>query len=336
MVDLEAPHRLVTGTPRRHRPLRWWVAVTLVATGVVGAAASAAIGATPPARASTAPVTVPHAGSRTAQHRAATGSATRSAGTAATTSPTTTPTTSPATTPTTTATPTTVPATPAASPAEAPTTTQTAVDASLVAQVEASGIVPGAHWSWTVGDTAAQCHITPAPGQGTGCTSWSSGTEVTVFEGPVTLALVAHEIANAETEAYAVPALLSQVLTASGGSSWSATDAVASCLVAHFLGFQDHAAGSWQCPADLATVVATHIHDTVVTTRITATCGVASGTSSTLTFSAGTGTLAVTSSAAGSVPETAPSGGSVVVSGIGTFVATDTGGTVTLTGACTA
>jgi hypothetical protein len=160
--------------------------------------------------------------------------------------------------------------------------------------------------------------------------------EVTVLDGPVTLALVAHEIANAETEAYAVPALLSEVLAASAGSSWSATDAVATCLVVHFLGIQDEAAGTWQCPTALAASVAAHIHDTVVTTRVTATCGVASGISSTLTFGAGTGTLSVTSSAAGSGPQSAPSGGSVVVSGVGTFVAIDTGGTVTLTGACQA
>jgi hypothetical protein len=200
--------------------------------------------------------------------------------------------------------------------------------------VEASGILPGPHWTWSVGDTAVSCHITPTPGQGTGCTSWSSGSEATVFDGPVTLALVAHEIANAETEAYAVPTLLDQVSSAAGGSSWSATDAVASCLVAHFLGFQDGAAGPWQCPATLAAAVATHIHDTVVTTRITATCGVSSGVSSTLTFSAGAGTVTVTSSVAGSVPQTASNGGSAVVSGIGTFVAEDVGGTATLAGVC--
>ncbi len=155
-----------------------------------------------------------------------------------------------------------------------------------------------------------------------------------MFEGPVTLALVAHEIANAETAAFAIPALLDEVSAAAAGTSWSPTDAVASCLVAHFLGVQDGAAGTWQCPATLASSVATHIHDTVVTTQITATCGVTSGTSSTLTFAAGSGTLSVTSSAAGSVPQTAPMEGAVVVSGIGTFVARDVGGTATLTGTC--
>jgi hypothetical protein len=37
---------------------------------------------------------------------------------------------------------------------------------------------------------------------------------------------------------------------------------VASCLVEHFLGFQDGAAGPWQCPASLAATVAEHIHTT--------------------------------------------------------------------------
>ncbi len=210
------------------------------------------------------------------------------------------------------------------------------VVAALVAEVESSGIVPGPGWSWSIGDTTAQCHITPTAGQGTGCTSWSSGSETTVFDGPVTLALVAHEMANAETEADAVPALLQEVSTVSGASSWSPTDAVASCLVAHFLGFQDLAAGTWQCPASLADTVAAQIHDTIVTTQITATCGVASGRSSTLTFSAGSGTLTVTSSAAGSVPQTAASGTSVVVTGIGTFVARDIGGTAAVGGVCQA
>ena len=214
--------------------------------------------------------------------------------------------------------------------------TQASADAALVAQVEASGILPGPNWTWSVGDTAVSCHIAPTSGLGTGCTSWSSGSEATVFDGPVTLALVAHEIANAETEAYAIPTVLDQVSSAAGGNSWSTTDAVASCLVAHFLGFQDGAAGPWECPATLAAAVATHIHDTVVTTQITATCGVSSGVKSTLTFSAGAGTVTVTSSVAGSIPQTASNGGSAVVSGIGTFVAEDVGGTATLAGVCEA
>ena len=238
------------------------------------------------------------------------------------------------TTVTTPAIPTTAASRPAAPSSPAPT--QASVDALLVARVEASGILPGPDWSWSVGDTSVSCHIASSTGQGTGCTSWSSGSEVTVFDGPMTLALVAHELANAETEAYAIPPLLDQVSSAAGASSWSATDAVASCLVAHYLGVQDGAAGPWQCPATLAAAVATHIHDTVVTNRITATCGVSSGVSSSLTFSAGGGTVTVTSSAVGSVPQTASAGGSVVVSGIGTFVAEDVGGTGALSGVCQA
>lgn len=206
----------------------------------------------------------------------------------------------------------------------------------LVARVEASGIVAPPTWTWSTGDTTVSCHITPTPGQGAGCTSWSSGSESTVFDGPVTLALVAHEIANAETEAYAIPTLLAEVANAAGADSWSPTDAVASCLVAHFLGFQDGAAGVWACPATLADAVAAHIHDTVVTTRITAICGASSGVVSNLTFGAGAGAISVSSSVAGSAPQTASAGGSVVVSGIGTFVADDVGGTATLAGVCEA
>ena len=206
--------------------------------------------------------------------------------------------------------------------------------ATLVAEVEAAGIVPGPHWTWTVGDVTAGCHVAVPAGQGTGCTSWSSGVESTVFEGPVTLALVAHEVANAETEAYAVPTLLDDVQTEAAGSSWSATDAVATCLVAHFLGIQDRAAGSWECPTPLATSVATHIHDVVVTNRITAVCGVASGVSSTLTFDSGGGSLTVSGpSGATDVPTTTP-GTSVVASGIGTFTAEDTGGVPRIEGVC--
>ena len=62
--------------------------------------------------------------------------------------------------------------------------------------------------------------------------------------GPPTLALVAHELANAETENDAVPSLVAQVSTAEAGTSWSPIDAVASCLVEHFMGFQDNAAGT--------------------------------------------------------------------------------------------
>jgi hypothetical protein len=204
----------------------------------------------------------------------------------------------------------------------------------MVAQVEAAGIIPGPAWSWSTGDTAAQCAFPSGSGQASGCTSWSSGVVRTVFEGTPSLALVAHEVANAETEQYAVPALLNEVGTADAGTSWSPTDAVASCLVAHFLGRQDDAAGAWQCPASMATSVAAHIHDTIVTTQITAICGSTSGVASSLTFSAGTGTLTVTSPAGGSTPQSAAIGASVTVSGIGTFTAKDVGGTATVTGIC--
>jgi hypothetical protein len=112
-----------------------------------------------------------------------------------------------------------------------------------------------------MGDTASHCGV--IAGVGTGCTYGSGGLEFTIFSGSPTLALVAHELANAETQNDAVPNLLSQVSVAEAGSSWSPTDAVASCLVAHFMGFQDNAAGSWQCPSALATVVANNIHDTL-------------------------------------------------------------------------
>jgi hypothetical protein len=101
--------------------------------------------------------------------------------------------------------------------------------------------------------------------------------------------------ANAETEHFAVPTLLNEVSAAAASTSWSPTDAVASCLVMHFLGFEDNAAGSWQCPVELAASVAAHIHDTIVTTQTTASCGVTSHASSTLTFTASLGTLTVTS-----------------------------------------
>ena len=132
--------------------------------------------------------------------------------------------------------------------------------AALVAEVEASGMEPGSNWTWTMGDTATYCG--PISGSGTGCTYGEAGLEHTTFAGTPTLALVAHELANAETQNDAVPSLLKEVADAAAGTSWSPTDAVASCLVEHFMGFQDNAAGTWQCPAALATTVAEHIHDT--------------------------------------------------------------------------
>jgi hypothetical protein len=160
-------------------------------------------------------------------------------------------------------TPVTVPAVlPSAAPVAAvaaPTTTS--VVTTLVAEVEADGIAPGPNWSWSMGNTAALCGAIPDAGIGTGCTSGAAGAATTVFSGSPTLALVAHELANAETENDAVPSLVAEVATAEAGTSWSPIDAVASCLVEHFMGFQDHAAGAWQCPVGLAAAVADGIHD---------------------------------------------------------------------------
>jgi hypothetical protein len=158
--------------------------------------------------------------------------------------------------------PTTTPTTKAAVPAPAPPAVSPAADpaiATLVAQVEASGIDPGSNWSWSMGDTATHCAA--MSGAGTGCTYGTGGQEFTVFAGSPDLALVAHELANAETQNDAVPTLVNEVATAEGGTSWSPTDAVASCLVEDFMGFQDDAAGTWQCPAALGAEVAANIHD---------------------------------------------------------------------------
>ncbi|HEX7443230.1 MAG TPA: hypothetical protein VF320_05055, partial [Acidimicrobiales bacterium] len=132
--------------------------------------------------------------------------------------------------------------------------------AALVAQVEATGIAPGPTWTWSFGDTAA-CGAIPGSNVGTGCTAGAAGAVVTVFAGSPGLLLVAHELANAEVENYAVPALLDLVARAAGGASWSPIDAVASCLVVHALHVQDGAAGPWTCPSGLADVVGAHIHD---------------------------------------------------------------------------
>ena len=304
-------HRRSGSSVRLHR--RGW----LTGTAIVAAAAAALLVAVSPfgatARATARPGSTPAATARpsTAMHRVALKD-----------------------------TPAPARATVASTPVPVATTTTTTLPvvdppiASWVGEVEASGIVPPPGWTWTVGTVPTSCGGAVAPGHGTGCTSWSSGVESTVFEGPVTLALVAHEIANAETEAYAIPTLLGEVQTAAGGSSWSATDAVATCLVAHFLGIQDQAAGSWQCPDPLATVVATHIHDVVVTNRIVATCGVASGEASTLTFDAGGGSLTVSGPSATTAPQTAAPGASVTASGIGTFTVDDVGGVPHLDGVC--
>jgi hypothetical protein len=159
-------------------------------------------------------------------------------------------------------TPTTTPTTQAAVPAPAPPNVTPAADpaiATLVAQVEASGIDPGSNWSWSMGDTATHCAA--MSGAGTGCTYGTGGQEFTIFAGSPNLALVAHELANAETQDDAVPTLMNEVATAEDGTSWSPTDAVASCLVENFMGFQDDAAGTWQCSAALGAEVAANIHD---------------------------------------------------------------------------
>jgi hypothetical protein len=153
-----------------------------------------------------------------------------------------------------------LPTPPVAAVPTAPVAVTTPSIATLVAAVEASGVDPGSNWTWSVGDPSTHCG--PISGTGTGCTYGEAGREYTIFAGTPTLTLVAHELGNAETQNDAVPSLLSEVATAAAGTSWSPTDAVASCLVAHFMGFQDGAAGSWQCPASLAQVVAEHIHDT--------------------------------------------------------------------------
>jgi hypothetical protein len=162
---------------------------------------------------------------------------------------------------TTVAPPTTAPVVPAPAPAPTTAAPEIAVVTSLVAEVEADGIDPGPTWTWTMGDPSSLCGAIPEPGAGTGCTSGAPGEAKTVFAGTPNLALVAHEMANAETENDAVPSLLSTVTEAEAGTSWSPIDAVASCLVAHFMGFQDNAAGTWQCPSALASFVATNIHD---------------------------------------------------------------------------
>jgi hypothetical protein len=156
---------------------------------------------------------------------------------------------------------------PTAAPTPSPTTTATTPTmssevAAQVREVEEAGIDPGPNWSWSMGNPSTSCGTIPDASIATGCTSGAAGAATTVFSGIPTLALVAHELANAETENDAVPSLMAEVDTAEAGTSWSPIDAVASCLVAHFMGFQDNAAGSWQCPADLASTVAADIHET--------------------------------------------------------------------------
>ena len=168
----------------------------------------------------------------------------------------------PTTQTTTTSTPTTsTPTKPVPAPAAVPTAPTEPSVTSLVAEVEATGVEPGSNWTWSMADTATHCG--DISGAGTGCTFGAAGLEYSVFSGSPTLALVAHELANAETQNDAVPSLLNEVAVAENGTSWSPTDAVASCLVEHFMGFQDNSAGTWQCPAVLADIVADNIHDTL-------------------------------------------------------------------------
>jgi hypothetical protein len=205
--------------------------------------------------------------------------------------------------------------------------------ATLVAEVEASGLEPGSNWSWSMGDTATHCGF--IAGAGTGCTFGADGDVKTVFGGSPTLALVAHELANAETLNDAVPTLMAKVSAAESGASWSPTDALASCLVAHFMGFQDAAAGAWRCPDALARYVAQNIHDTApVNTELTLICGKKSNTSSTLTFTASAGLLTVKGPAIGSASRTVTAGTPVTVSGVGIFTGRDQGGVITAAGMC--
>jgi hypothetical protein len=191
-----------------------------------------------------------------------------------TTTPTTAPGTPPSTSTTTTAPIATAPALATGPAATAPTARAAAVTpqpigpsvAALVAEVEAAGVDPGANWHWSIANTATQCGIIPGNNVATGCTFGAAGIAQSVFTGSPSLALVAHELANAETENDAVPNLISEVATAEAGASWSPIDAVASCLVENFMGFQDVAAGTWQCPAPLATLVAENIHNSGFTT----------------------------------------------------------------------
>ncbi|HEV3369343.1 MAG TPA: hypothetical protein VG074_07255 [Acidimicrobiales bacterium] len=236
---------------RAHR--RRWIIVVLVAVILLAAPAVAArplglLGGTQAARASTPPAGAAAPVHNRPAERAPSALTPPASASTITTAPA----------PTTTTTAPTAPA-PASTPA-APVPTNAPI-AALVAEVEASGVDPGPTWSWTLGDTATQCGVIPGNGAGTGCTFGAAGAAQTVFSGSPSLALVAHELANAETENDAIPSLMNEVAQAEAGTAWTPIDAVASCLVEHFMGFQDGAAGTWQCPVALATVVAANIHD---------------------------------------------------------------------------
>ena len=113
-----------------------------------------------------------------------------------------------------------------------------------------AGIDPGPNWSWSIGDTATGAAPSPVTARHRlhlrGGRAGHHG-----FRRLAALALVAHELANAETENDAVPAC-------DPGHGGGSRDVMVPdrrrglCLVAHFMGFQDDAAGPWQCPAALA------------------------------------------------------------------------------------
>jgi hypothetical protein len=228
-------------------------AATLVVTGLAGATGASAPVATPGA--DTHLIEVQRAHQTKVAAVTAKGAVVP---TATETSPTTGPTPTVVISPTP-PTPAVVPATVVTTPAPAAAPAPVSSVASLVAEVEAAGIAPGPNWTWSIGATTV-CGTIPSSSGNTGCTFGAVGAVRTVFSGAPTLALVAHELANAETENDASPSLVGQVTVAEAGTSWSGIDAVATCLVAHFMGFQDQAAGAWQCPAPLASTVAATIH----------------------------------------------------------------------------
>src|SRR3984957_5853639 len=241
----------IPSAPRAHR--RRWIIVVLVAVILLAAPAVAArplglLGGTQAARASTPPAGAAAPVHNRPAERAPSAVTPPASASTITTAPTPTATT-------------TAPTAPAPAPTPAAPVPTNAPIAALVAEVEASGVDPGPTWSWTLGDTATQCGVIPGNGAGTGCTFGAAGAAQTVFSGSPSLALVAHELANAETENDAVPSLMNEVAQAEAGTAWTPIDAVASCLVEHFMGFQDGAAGTWECPVALATVVAANIHD---------------------------------------------------------------------------
>ena len=270
-------HSLLERT-RRRRPTTSALSSAIAGTAValvVGVMAIGSVAGTPAARAASVPTAalsaahhatgVPGSNGRSAASTPFTTTSTTGVVAPPTPVVAVTPTTAAAPTPTpTTALPAT-PAPPVPVPVVSSPAASTATDlASLVAQVESAGIAPGPTWSWSIGDTS-RCGAIPGTNVGTGCTSGAAGSVTTVLAGAPGLLLVAHELANAETENYAVPALVDLVARDAGGTSWSAIDAVATCLVVHFMHVQDGAAGSWTCPAGLADVVGAHIHDATFT-----------------------------------------------------------------------